>query len=204
MRQHGANAQAVGAHLLAHPRGLRVHYPTLPGTPWEAAAQRLLPFPFRMLLGAPQQLFRPAFRLCICSCLRRIRGGFGLRLPSLFKLALRYFNLTLRCLFQLARGLAFRLPMGFRRPPPMMRPVLPNGRRKISILGSGQVRPRVQNSDILRRLRSQGLLFHPRVCVVHSSLHRPAGKASRSVPQAHNRSLGEGTTVHRQLCSTWV
>jgi O-acetylhomoserine (thiol)-lyase len=43
MRQHVANAQAVVAHLLAHPQVERVHYPTLPGTPWEAAAKRLLP-----------------------------------------------------------------------------------------------------------------------------------------------------------------
>ena len=43
MRQHVANAQAVVEHLLAHPQVERVHYPTLPGTPWSAAAERLLP-----------------------------------------------------------------------------------------------------------------------------------------------------------------
>lgn len=43
MRQHVANAAVVVDHLLAHPQVERVHYPTLPGTPWSTAAQRLLP-----------------------------------------------------------------------------------------------------------------------------------------------------------------
>jgi O-acetylhomoserine (thiol)-lyase len=43
MRQHVANAEAIVQHLQAHPQVERVHYPTLPGTPWSAAAQRLLP-----------------------------------------------------------------------------------------------------------------------------------------------------------------
>ena len=42
MRQHVANAEAVVQHLLAHPQVDRVHYPTLPGTPWSPVAQRLL------------------------------------------------------------------------------------------------------------------------------------------------------------------
>lgn len=42
MRQHVANAEAVVAHLLGHPQVERVHYPTLPGTPWAASAERLL------------------------------------------------------------------------------------------------------------------------------------------------------------------
>lgn len=43
MRQHVANAEAVVAHLVAHPRVERVHYPTRPGTPWSETAARLLP-----------------------------------------------------------------------------------------------------------------------------------------------------------------
>jgi O-acetylhomoserine (thiol)-lyase len=43
MRQHVANAEAIVAHLSASPLVERVHYPTLPGTPWAATAQRLLP-----------------------------------------------------------------------------------------------------------------------------------------------------------------
>jgi O-acetylhomoserine (thiol)-lyase len=43
MRQHVANAEAVVTHLQAHPQVERVHFPTLPGTPWSAVAQRLLP-----------------------------------------------------------------------------------------------------------------------------------------------------------------
>ena len=43
MRQHVSNAQAIVEHLLAHPRVERVHYPTLPGTPWAHTAERLLP-----------------------------------------------------------------------------------------------------------------------------------------------------------------
>ena len=43
MRQHVANAAAVVEHLVGHQQVERVHYPTLPGTPWAAAAERLLP-----------------------------------------------------------------------------------------------------------------------------------------------------------------
>jgi len=43
MRQHVANAEAVVAHLLAHPQVRAVHHPSVPGGPFEATARRLLP-----------------------------------------------------------------------------------------------------------------------------------------------------------------
>jgi O-acetylhomoserine (thiol)-lyase len=43
MRQHVANAEAIVAHLSAHPRVNGVYYPIHPTSPWSAAAAKYLP-----------------------------------------------------------------------------------------------------------------------------------------------------------------
>ena len=66
---------------------------------------------------------------------------------------------------RLVPGLQFRFPGLLRGPPAKLRPVLPSRRRKVTILGTVQVRPGVQNRHIFGRFHYREI-FVP-VCVAH-------------------------------------